>query len=128
MLAFFLGYVIHLSSFTDLILLVVLTGASVYVSGIAEKALGNKDDHRIVIDEIMGYFWAIALLPALTLPVRIIAFILFRFFDVFKIPSRRVQNLQGGWGVMMDDVFSGIAVNVLLQAAFKIPWVNSHFF
>ena len=120
-LAFFLGNWVPLEGARGLILLLVLSGIAIYLSGIAEASLGNKDDHRIVVDEIIGYFWSIAFLPLLTLRTRLAAFVLFRIFDVFKIPSRRVQNLKGGWGIMMDDILSGMAVCLLLHAAFKFP-------
>ncbi len=127
-LAFFLGYVVVFSSAPGCLLLLALSGFSIYVAGIAEKALGNKDDHRIVVDEIIGYFFSIAFLPFLSLPVRLAAFVLFRLFDVYKIPSKKVQNLQGGLGVMMDDILSGITANILLQIFLRIPWISARFF
>ncbi len=106
--------------------LVVLTLLGVYVTGRAEKVLGNKDDSRIVFDEIIGYFWSIAFIPfeLLTSTVQgaalAAAFVLFRIFDVYKIPSRRAQDLGDGWGVMMDDVLSGMAVSAILNAAIRL--------
>ena len=43
------------------------------------------------------------------LDLYLIAFILFRFFDILK-PSfiYQVQNLPGGWGIMLDDVLAGL--------------------
>jgi len=38
-----------------------------------------------------------------------VAFVLFRFFDIVKPPpSRRLESLPGGWGVMMDDLVAGV--------------------
>ena len=37
------------------------------------------------------------------------AFALFRLFDIFKpLGIRKMESLPGGWGVMMDDILSGI--------------------
>ena len=70
---------------------------------------GNKDDQSIVIDEVAG-MW-IAALPAGLNPVLwLAAFLLFRFFDIYKpwpasYFDRRKRN---GWDVMIDDVIAGI--------------------
>ena len=39
----------------------------------------------------------------------VIAFLLFRLFDILK-PSfiYQVQDFPGGWGIMLDDVIAGI--------------------
>jgi phosphatidylglycerophosphatase A len=43
---------------------------------------------------------------------------LFRFFDIAKpFFIRKMENLKGGWGVMMDDVLAGVFANLLLQLA-----------
>jgi len=104
-------------------LLLAASAVSVWLTGIAETSLGNKDDPRIVLDEIIGYFWTIACLPSRGWGVSLAAFVLFRVFDTFKIPSRSVQNLSGGWGVMMDDILSGIAANLILHAALKFLFI-----
>ena len=39
----------------------------------------------------------------------VMAFALFRLFDIFKpLGIRKMESLPGGWGVMMDDILSGI--------------------
>ena len=44
------------------------------------------------------------------------AFILFRFFDIYKpFFIKRMEKLKGGWGVMMDDVLAGIYTNIIIQ-------------
>jgi phosphatidylglycerophosphatase A len=90
---------------------------SVVISDYAEQAMGQKDDPRIVIDEFMGYWVAVAFLPR-TLSVLMAGFVLFRLFDVFKLPwIRRAGELPGGWGVVIDDVLAGICANLLLHVA-----------
>jgi len=89
---------------------------AVVISDIAEQALGRHDDPRIVIDEFVGVWTALLFLPR-SWPALVLAFILFRIFDVLK-PGlvRRSGDLPGGWGIVMDDVLAGAAANVLLQA------------
>lgn len=87
----------------------------VYLAGKAEKLFGNKDDRRIVIDEIIGFFVAMLFLPG-TPKFIFLVFFLFRFFDIFKFSLiRKVQGLPGGWGVMLDDLFAGLFTNFILQ-------------
>jgi phosphatidylglycerophosphatase A len=46
----------------------------------------------------------------------IIAFILFRVFDIAKpLGIRKLEKIQNGWGVMLDDVLAGIYANIVLQ-------------
>ncbi len=51
------------------------------------------------------------------LVITIVAFLLFRLLDIAKpFPVRRAEQLPGGWGVMMDDVVSGIYTNIIVRA------------
>ena len=87
-------------------------------SGRAEKYLGEKDPHAVVIDEVAGYLIAAAFLPSFWgYPVA--AFFLFRLFDVWKpFPIRQSQNLGGGLGIMIDDVLAGLLTNFILQVVY----------
>jgi len=93
----------------------------------AEKAQvywGVKDDQRIVIDEIMGFFVTMLWIPG-TLFTIILGFILFRLFDITKpFPARRLEEVSGGYGVVLDDVMAGVYANIALHiiAAFVIPF------
>jgi phosphatidylglycerophosphatase A len=93
---------------------IFLTGVAVYVSHRAEEIYGKKDDQRIVIDEIAGF--QIAMLPvAINFLNLLLAFVLFRIFDIFKpFPLRRFQEFPGGWGVVADDVGAGIYTAAIL--------------
>lgn len=53
----------------------------------------------------------------------VIAFFLFRIFDIFKPPpARSMEKLKGGWGVTLDDVAAGIYANVTLHAIYFIGY------
>lgn len=102
-----------------------ITIAAVPVTGAAEEVLGTKDDPAINLDETVGYLWALAGLPLAGLGcwervgVLAAAFALFRIFDVFKLPAPGVQRLQGGLGIMADDVLAGLLANGCLQAVLR---------
>jgi len=104
-----------------LALMAILIGSiiSVFFISKAEEGLG-RDNGKIVLDEFWGYFIAILFLPK-TLTIIILAFILFRIFDILKPePVNVLQKLPKGWGVMADDVMAGIYANIVLQIVIRI--------
>ncbi len=82
----------------------------------AELALGVHDDPRIIIDEVLGYWVSVALLPR-SAAVLAAGLVLFRLLDSVKLPPYRwLERLPGGYGVVFDDVGAGVAANLLLHA------------
>ena len=85
----------------------------------ASILLGEQDFKGIVWDEIAGYLITLWFVPFSWQSVGI-GFLLFRFFDIVKpYPIKWVdQHVQGGLGVMLDDVlagvFAGISLNFLM--------------
>lgn len=78
----------------------------VWISGKAERYLGH-DAREIVIDEVAGQMAALFMAPAKFLPF-MLGFAFFRIFDIVKPPPAKTwQDLQGGWGVMADDLAAG---------------------
>ena len=99
---------------------VFLTG--VWASTILEKKWGH-DSNRIVIDEVLGMGVGLILLPV-GWKTLVIAFIVFRFFDIVKpLYIRKMEDLPSGWGVMADDLLAGIYTNIIMQVI-----VSFHFF
>ncbi len=89
----------------------------IWTAGRAEVLLGKKDAQSIVIDEIAGYLAAMFLVPS-GWGFIAAGFLLFRFFDIAKPwPLKRLQDLHGGVGVMLDDIGAGIYANAFLQVA-----------
>ena len=83
---------------------------------------GDEDPYYIVIDELVGMFFTMAGHKPDFLNI-IIGFILFRFFDIIKpYPIRRVEHLKGGYGVVADDVLSGIFANLLMCSGYMVFW------
>ena len=78
----------------------------------------EKDPSYIVIDEVVGMMISLYLIPKV-FGAYLLAFILFRFFDIIK-PSiiYRIQNLGYGVGIMMDDIISGILSLLVVMGLF----------
>ncbi len=92
------------------------------VSGRMEEILNKKDPGCVVIDEVAGVMIAFFMLPA-QWNIIIVAYFLFRAFDMFKIyPVNKFEELGGGTGIMMDDIVAGIYTNVVMHLA--IRWAN----
>ena len=95
---------------------------AIFVCEQVSKDLEQKDDKSIVIDELVG-MW-IALLPAVYFAdtqferttIAILAFILFRAFDILKpFPiSYFDQRFKNGFGIVIDDVMAGIITLLIL--------------
>ncbi len=83
---------------------------------VAERAFGIKDDGRITADEWMLYPIALVGIPLSSLPWWSMAvfFCVVRFVDIVKPwPARQLQSLQGGLGVVADDLFANLYSLVL---------------
>jgi len=77
------------------------------------------DPSIVVIDEIVGIWISLLFLP-LSIPAYVCAFLLFRAFDILKPPpAGRLENIAGGWGIMLDDVVAGIYANLICQAILR---------
>jgi phosphatidylglycerophosphatase A len=107
-----------------LVAIVAVTCAGTWAATRTEQLSGRKDPGKVVVDEVAGQF--IALFP-LTLFARwstvavIVSFILFRFFDIVKpYPANRLQELNGGAGVMLDDLVAGVYCAIIVSIFLRI--------
>ncbi|MFC1523690.1 phosphatidylglycerophosphatase A [Thermodesulfobacteriota bacterium] len=100
--------------------LMVIFLVAVVSAGSAEKILDHKDPGVVVIDEIIGML--IGLIGIAGEPLLlVIGFVLFRFFDIVKpFPIRWVdKHINGGLGIVLDDVIAGAFTLVILQVIRK---------
>ena len=101
-------------------LFLLITGG-IFFLGIACSEIivsaGNvKDPQFIVIDEWVG-MWIGLYLVEHSILWGLAAFFCFRIFDIFKPgPIGEMDKLDGGIGVMMDDVVAGILTCILMQS------------
>lgn len=97
-----------------------VTVLGTWAAGYADCILGTKDSPSIVIDEIAGFLTAMFLIP-FAWGSMVAGFILFRFFDILKPwPLKRVQEIHGGPGVMLDDIGAAVYTNVILQISYRL--------
>ena len=95
------------------------------------RVTGIKDSGSVVIDEVVGQW-----LPLLVIPVPALlntdymimlagVFILFRIFDIIKIGLvKKAESLPGATGVMADDVVAGIMAGLVIMIGFHV-WSQS---
>jgi len=90
--------------------------AACWIAGQAEMYLQEHDSHKIVIDEVVGYLAATMFLRP-TWTHALLAFVIFRALDVIKpYPAGYIdEHFPGGYGVVLDDVVSGVYSNLVLQ-------------
>jgi phosphatidylglycerophosphatase A len=72
------------------------------------KATGREDPPEIVIDEVAAQWLALSVVPV-TLTAYVVAYLVFRVFDTLKPwpASWADREVDGGAGVMLDDLFAG---------------------
>ena len=93
----------------------LITIIGIWSAGKVETVWG-EDSSKVVIDEVAGMCVSLLFLP-IQLKYIIAALILFRFFDIVKpLYIRNLEKLPRGWGVIADDLLSGIYSNLILQA------------
>jgi phosphatidylglycerophosphatase A len=99
-----------------LLVVVVAAVLGIYLCGRTARDMGVHDHPGIVWDEFVG-FW----ITMLFVPVQwywiMAGFALFRLFDIWKPWPIRVvdQKVEGGFGIMLDDVLAGIYALLVLQ-------------
>lgn len=98
------------------ILLVGFIGG-VGLCGYAARRLGVPDHRAIVWDEIIGFGVTMVGAPA-GWPWVVAGFVLFRGFDIIKPwPIGWLdREVEGGLGVMLDDVMAGVYACACIQA------------
>ena len=87
---------------------VIATLIGIPAATIVARESGREDPGHVVIDEVAGQLIALISLPATPL-FALMGLVLFRLFDIWKPwPVRRLEQLPGGLGIMMDDVAAGV--------------------
>jgi len=104
--------------------LVVATGiifvVGIWAAQIYADEMGGGDPGPVVIDEVAGQWLTLIVVPADPL-LYAIGFVFFRIADIFKPwpASWADQNIKGGLGIMLDDIFSGFYA----AAALYLVWM-----
>lgn len=86
----------------------------IYIGTKFEKKYG-KDPAQCTIDEVVGTWISLFALPK-TFWVILVSFLLWRILDIIKPPpARNLERLNGGFGIMLDDVVSGIYTLLIMH-------------
>jgi len=81
--------------------------AGIPAGTIVARESGREDPGFVVIDEVAGQWMALTAASA-DLRDAILGLVLFRFFDIVKPwPARQLERLDGGTGIMLDDLAAG---------------------
>jgi phosphatidylglycerophosphatase A len=107
-------------------LAVLFTLPAVWASDVVANSVasqgGKKDPQIVVVDEVLGVWVTLAGATALNWKSWLLAFGLFRLFDIWKPqPVRWFERLPGGLGIVADDVMAGVYGALVLFAA---GWFN----
>ena len=85
----------------------------VFSTGFIEKSYKIQDPSYIIIDEWVGMWIALLFVPNETIWL-VLSFVLFRIFDILKIyPVNKMEKLNGGMGIMLDDVVAGLYAGLI---------------
>jgi phosphatidylglycerophosphatase A len=122
-LLYFTVFFFPFGDFKNLLLSVVGGYFAIAFCGEAEFRLGRKDPGEVILDEFVAMplcFLGWRSLAAALSPWIVCAagLALFRLFDVIKpFGIRRLQDLPGGWGVVIDDTVAALAACATLHLA-----------
>ena len=100
------------------------------VCGEAEIRLGRHDPGEVILDEFVAMplcflGWPMIIGPGLLpfLGLMLAGFALFRLYDITKpLVIDSLQELPGGWGIVLDDTAAALATCATLHLAHAV-WV-----
>ena len=107
--------------FSFIILITILTILAYLLTRIYIRDIKDKDPKEIVIDEAIGQSMPLMFLNVNSdLYIIMVAFVTFRFFDIFKVyPINLSENLPGAIGIIADDIVAGI-YSIIVLMIFKL--------
>ena len=112
---------------TNIVLSAVLIASVLFSSFICVRfspaiieATGRKDPREVVADEFAGQslaFFIFGLYSTTDIwTTAVWIFLLFRLFDILKPwPCRKLEELNGGWGILADDLAAGVYAAFVFQ-------------
>ncbi len=115
-MAFLLYDFLKPSFYVQIMLIPFTYLVGVFTAQRAETILQETDSPKIIIDEFLGYMVSVFMLD-MTWKNLVMAFILFRIFDILKpFPIKYIEKrLRGGYAVMTDDIIAGIYTGIFMR-------------
>ncbi|MBI5234192.1 MAG: phosphatidylglycerophosphatase A [Deltaproteobacteria bacterium] len=97
----------------EITIVLVFILLAMLAASLARKNADTKDPSFVVIDEVAGFLVTSLIIP-FTIKNALIAFVLFRIFDVLKpFPVNTMDRLDmKGLGIVLDDIAAGIYANI----------------
>lgn len=110
-----------------LVCIFLITLGSIWLCGRVEREMQIHDHPGMCIDEIVGYLITMIHVPS-GAGWMALGFLLFRLFDIWKPwPIRQVdRQVQGGLGVILDDVVAGVYAFLVLQVIVFLSYYTIH--
>lgn len=107
--------------------MITITAISFLICDKGKETFGSEDPKQTVFDEVAGQFITFFMIP-INWRTLLLGFVLFRFYDIVKpYPVYRLEELEGGIGVTMDDVAAGVLANVtLLASMWAYEWIIAY--
>lgn len=107
--------------------MICVVGVSIFLSSQSKEVFGDDDPSPVVIDELAGQFITFFMIP-ISIKTLILGFVLFRFFDIVKpFPVYKMEEMDGGSGITMDDVAAGVYANITLMTILALyTMVKAH--
>ncbi|MGI9201265.1 MAG: phosphatidylglycerophosphatase A family protein [Woeseiaceae bacterium] len=111
----FAWFALNLGFYAQIGIAVGLVVAGIWICDNSSRRIGQHDPGGIVWDEIAAMYIVLLFAPA-TITAWILAFALFRFFDIVKPwPIRDLDHsIRGGLGIMLDDLVAALYAVILL--------------
>jgi phosphatidylglycerophosphatase A len=121
-IAWMLHTYVGLSAIGTAWLSVLLAGPGIWAADVYAREIGKKDPQDVVVDEVVGQWMTLAGATVLNWKSWLLAFVLFRLFDIWKpAPVRQLERLPGGLGIVADDAMAGVYGALVL---FVTGWFN----
>jgi len=122
----------QLGLIASIVLILLSMWFAIGICGEAEFRLGRRDPSEVVLDEFVAMPVCFLGWPGLQIegwpPVVIFVtgFLLFRLFDITKpFGISRLQDLPGGWGVVIDDIAAALVSCGVMHGAVAL-WRYYH--
>ncbi|MDN3651659.1 phosphatidylglycerophosphatase A [Thalassotalea ponticola] len=98
---------------------VVMAIVGVWICAKASADAKVHDHGAIVWDEVVGYTITMAAIPV-SWQSLLVGFVIFRIFDIVKPWPISVidKKIDGGFGIMLDDIVAGILALALMHLIF----------
>jgi phosphatidylglycerophosphatase A len=107
----------HLPPWLYAVTVIAAFALGVWICDKVSQDLRVHDHGGIVFDEFVGYWITMFLMPVTWSSV-LAGFAMFRLFDIWKPGPIRWcdRHVQGGFGIMFDDVVAGVVACITLHA------------